>query len=318
MTRFLVISYCLVLSCLYLRAENLVYIFDSPTNNAHIAILKGANDALKDFNLRYGKDFKAIDSSLQNKGLSQAQLIKDAAQNKQNIGAVIIPSISNLDELEAQITLLASQKFPSVLIENSIPQANALLTISTESEDILKKFKEELSQKSDRIKFQILVVIDGKEEAFLDSKKTIDSLQGIKKQIANALTEIAPVKFISTKHFSQFQEKYKSELLALDNYALVFLDEHPLNDVCPLAKDTDRLVTLSFGANPYMAYYLKNDQINLLALPDYYGFGYTSAIALVEKYMQNKVPTIKHRKLKPSFFIPNNFQEFSESWIDLN
>lgn len=147
MTRFLVISYCLVLSCLYLRAENLVYIFDSPTNNAHIAILKGANDALKDFNLRYGKDFKAIDSSLQNKGLSQAQLIKDAAQNKQNIGAVIIPSISNLDELEAQITLLASQKFPSVLIENSIPQANALLTISTESEDILKKFKEELSQK---------------------------------------------------------------------------------------------------------------------------------------------------------------------------
>ena len=318
MSRFSVALVLALIFCARLCAESLVYIFDGPTNNTHLAILKGANDALKDFNLRYGKNFKAVDFSQGKGDISQAQLLKEAAKDPQNIGAAVIPLESSKGELEAQVILLASKKFPTIALAFPLNQEGALQTISISKDDLLKKLTLDLNSKKDRAKFQILAVISGKDDAFIDEKQALESLSGIKRDVAEALLKIAPVKFISASHFSEFQKKYAAELLALDNYSLVFLSELPLNDVSPLAEDSDRLSAVSIGGNPYMAQYLNSKQITLVAMPDYYGFGYLSAIALVEKYMQNKLPSAKLRNLDSSFFTPLDVGEFNKAWINLN
>lgn len=319
MARFLAAMFFALFACAQLRAENLVYIFDGPTNNNHLAILKGANDALKDFNLRYGKTFKAVDFSLANKtSAPQDEILKTAAQGGENIGAVVIPAEGDTAKLEAQIILLAAKKFPTVIIENELKQDGALQTLSSESESLIKGVSAELEGKKNRVKFQIFAVIHGGEEGYLEEQKALDSLRGARRKIAESLLDVAPVKFVSSEHFSKFQQKHKSELLALDNYAIVFLSELPLNDLTPLMDDGDRLSTVTFGGSPYMAQYLKSKQADLVAMPDYYGFGYLSAVALVEKYMQNKTPATRHRKLAPSFFTPLNLDEFNKLWLNLN
>lgn len=318
MSRFSVALIIAVFLCVRLCAENLVYIFDGPTNNTHLAILKGANDALNDFNLRYGKDFRAIDFSQGKDGISQAQLLKEAAKDPQNIGAAVIPLESSKSLLEAQVILLASKKFPTVSMAFPLSQDGALQTVSISKDELLKNLTADLSSNKDRAKFQILAVISGKDDAFIDEKQALESLSGIKRKVAEALSKIAPVKFISSTHFSEFQKKYAAELLALDNYSLVFLSELPLNDVSPLTEDSDRLSAISIGGNPYMAQYLNSKQVTLVVMPDYYGFGYLSAVALVEKYMQNKLPSIRNRELKPTLFTPLDLEKFNKTWLDLN
>lgn len=317
MARFLGVL-LIALFCASLHARNLVYIFDSPTNNTHLAILKGANSALADFNLRYGKDFKAVDAVAISGKLKQAQALKKISQDSENIGAVIIPSPQNLNLLQAQVAELAAKNFPIIVLENPLENSNALQTIFTDSNGIVKKFKEELGRKSDRIKFKIVAVIDGENEEFVDKDSALKSLSGLKKEAALALLQIAPVKFASSKHFSNFQKLHEADLLALDNYAVVFLSELPLNDTTLLNKDGDRLITISLGGSPYMANFIKNGQINLLAMPDYFGLGYVSAVALVEKNMENKNPKQKLRTLMPIFFSADELDKFNKVWILLN
>lgn len=319
MARFSATILIALFLCAQLCAENLVYIFDSTTNNNHLAILKGANDALKDFNLRYGKNFKAVDFSLANKTKApQDEILKLSAENEENIGAVVLPTEGDTSKLEAQIILLAAKKFPTVIIENELKQEGSLQTLSSDSESLIKNISAELTRKKNRVKFQIFAVVRGENEGYIEEQKALDSLAGARRKIAEALLEIAPVKFVSSDHFSKFQEKHRAELLALDNYAIVFLSELPLNDLTPLMDDGDRLSTVTFGGSPYMAQYLKSKQADLVAMPDYYGFGYLSAVALVEKYMQNKTPSARHRKLAPSFFTPLNQGEFNRLWLNLN
>lgn len=324
MLKYILVAISLALAHFCAGAElmpqkNILFLSNNPENMVQNAILNGSREALKDLSTRYNTEFvvkNITPITAEYSGVkNQADILLNELQKPENIGAIVIPNLSNNEKLADAINSLALQKKPVALVSQDLANTKRIFFVESDSQVIVKDIFDEIKNHLNETNFKLLVVYDGKEEKFNTPEPTPSSVS--QKAMLDALKGKPYVQYASSVYFSEFSKKFKSEIEALDNYGIIFLDSMPLINSISINQDTDRDFVIVMSLRPHLNQYLKNKEISMCIGGDFFGYGYLSTIAIVEKSFEGKNPAKDSRVLKPIKYKIYQTLEFDKNWNTL-
>ena len=82
----------------------------------------------------------------------------------------------------------------------------------------------------------------------------------------------------------------------------------------PIKRDSDRDFIIVMSLRPHLSQYLRNKEISMCIGGDYFGYGYLSAIAVAEKYFEDKNPPKDKRILAPIKYKVYQTSDLDKNW----
>lgn len=300
-------------------AKNIVFLSNNHESMVQNAILNGAREAFKDLGARYNTEFliKNITPATANSSdiENQAELLLSALLPSENIGAIVIPNLSKNEKLADAVNALAEKKKPVALVSTDIPESRRIFFVESDSGTIVKNIFDEINPYLKEHNFKLLVIYSGKEEIFNAPEPKPSRIS--QKAMLDALKGKPYVQYASSVYFSEFSKKFQREIEDLDNYGIIFLDASPLINAAPIKRDSDRDFIIVMSLRPHLNQYLKGKEISMCIGGDYFGYGYLSAIAIAEKYFEDKNPPKDKWVLKPIKYKVYQTSEFDKNWNSL-
>ncbi len=299
-----------------LPAKNIVFLSNNHESMVQNAISNGAREAFKDLGARYNTEF-AIKNitplSANSTGIeNQADILSSALQQSENIGAIVIPNLSKNEKLSEAVNALAEKKKPVALISTDIPESKRIFFVESDTSAIVKTILDEINPHLRENNFKLLVIYSGKEDIFNAPEPKPSRVS--QKALLDAFKGKPYVQYASSVYFSEFAKKFQQEIEDLDNYGIIFLSASPLINSVPIKRDSDRDFIIVMSLRPHLGQYLRNKEISMCIDGDYFGYGYLSAIAVAEKYFEDKNPPKDKRVLAPIKYKVYQTSDFDKNW----
>ncbi len=321
MKKFFLLAFGFALAHICASAEpmpqkNILFLSNNPENMVQNAILNGSREALKDLSTRYNTEFSVKNITpitAEYSGVkNQADILLKDLSSPENIGAIVIPNLSNNEKLIEAIDTLDAKKKPIALVSTDLPQSKRIFFVESNSDIIVKEIFNEIEGFLKEPNFKLIVVYSGKTEQF-NAPEPIPS-RNSQKEMIDSLKGKPYVIYASSVYFSEFTKKFKHDLDTLDNYGILFLDASPLINSVSIAPDGDRDFIIVMSLRPHLSQYLREKEISMCIGGDYFGYGYLSTIAIIEKHFEGKNPLKASRVLMPIKYKVYQTSEFDNDW----
>ncbi len=310
--------FALIFIVLHLQAESLALIFDSAESPFARAALNGANDALKELSLRYKTPLSIANLTPQNALLTAETqaLALDKAKLSGARGAIVFPINDGNNILSSKIEKLSDSVFYTSLISVDLSKSSRLCAILKDEEKFLDNFENVVLKKSKSEIFELLIILKGDTEAKISEEEAAQLLpQNIKISEIKVIGKKVKIVYYKCRFFSMLQEKFRKELKDLDAYGIIFAEDSVLQNMSKIEDDLDRAFVLCMGISPYMSEYLESGKVELCSYDDFYGYGYLSAVKLVEKIFENKNPNKEVEYIAPLKYNKKDLKRFHGDWI---
>ncbi|MBR4597570.1 MAG: hypothetical protein IKO42_04135 [Opitutales bacterium] len=295
--------------------KSILFMSNSAETMSQNAVINGARDAAKDLGVRYNADISIVNiTPTSQNGLSgkkQAEILKENSASGDAIGAIVVPCLSEIAAAQAAVKDFAKEK-PVALIETDLPASGRTFFVKSDEAKLVKDVFDEINPHLGKNNFKLIAVYSGSDEAF--KTQPPEPKNAAEKAMLEALRGKPCVVYASSAYFSSFSEKFESEIEALDNYGILFLDANPLINSAKIKPDSDRNFIIVMSLRPHLSQYLRSKTISMCAGNDYYGYGYLCAVAIAEKYFEGKSPKAETRVLQPIKYKVYQTEDFDKNW----
>ena len=294
--------------------KKLLFLSDTPEAMEQNAIINGAREALSDLNTRYGADVCVLNitpaSAAANARINQPQILEKYLSDPSAIGAIVVADPADAS-LAGMLKEFEKNKKPVALIRNDLPESGRSFFVETNGEKAVKSVLEEVEPHLKKNNFKLLVVHAAAEENFAAAAP--ERATPAQKALLESLKGKDYVRHASSEFFSKFSKKFEGEIEALDNYGVILLDAAPLINSAPIKPDSDRNFIIIMSLRPYLGQYLRAKTISMCIGDDYFGFGYLSAIAVLQKHFEGKNANPGARVLDPIKYKVFQSEEFDKN-----
>ena len=294
--------------------KHLLFLADTPEAMAQNAIINGARDALADLNTRYGAEISVFNitpvSTAANARINQAQILEEHLKDPLAIGAIVVADPADA-RLSAAIKEFEKNKKPVALIRSDLPESGRCFFVGTNAQKVAKCVLEEVEPHLKKNNFKLLVIHPAAEENL--SAAAPEKINPAQKALLESLKGMGCAQHASSEFFSKFSKKFEGEIEALDNYGVILLDASPLINSAPIKPDSDRNFIIAMSLRPYLGQYLRSKTISMCVGDDYFGYGYLSAIAVLQKHFEGKSSNPDARLLDPITYKIFQSEEFDKN-----
>ncbi len=316
---FTFLIFCITCTSIFAKSMQITILSSDSYNITASAILKGALDYAKMAKTRLGADIGIDIHKAKDGEALKEQILNYKADGVSGL-ILSLTAEATPSDFDSFLAEVSSDEFSISIINPSENFENALVLLKADREKEVELVSDFIKDKTYIFHTKSVYILKDENCEAIEQSKASDLISNIftKENFDTLCKNTEDNIFVSTPNIATFCKSQNTYISSLENYGLIIANRQLLDDLNFLKENRNRRFVISLETSAMSIAYIEMNLLSATIMQDFFGYGFLSAKALIEKGIEALNPSEKLQKLSPSLYSTENIEELIEtckSWL---